>query len=189
MHRNIGAGKTTLLNAIKELGNPDVLTLREPLTKWKNLHDINLLELMYEDPTNWAAPFQSFALLSMAQNHLNPARIKFIERSIFSTKYVFLEANKINENIDEANLTILNNWFNFILTNMKIKVDAIVYIKTTPKIAFDRLKKRSRPEENQIKEEYIDMIHTMYENWLIKGNFTWPCQIIVLNGDKKMKKS
>lgn len=113
---------------------------------------------MYENPTTWAAPFQSFALLSMAQNHLSPGKIKFIERSIYSAKHIFMEANKINGNIDEANLTILNNWFNFIITNMKVKVDAIIYIKTTPKDAFERSKKRSRPEENQIEEKYIEMI-------------------------------
>lgn len=181
---NIAAGKSTILSAIKELGNIDVLTLNEPLKQWTNIHDTNLLQLMYENPTKWATSFQSFALLTMAQNHTTTGKIKFLERSIYSTKYIFLEANKKNGNIDEVNFTILNNWFNFIITTIKIKINTIIYIKTNPKIAFQRLQKRSRPEETGIQEKYIEQIHQLYENWLTKGKFAWPCQILILDGNK-----
>lgn len=181
---NIAAGKSTILNIIKELGNTNISTLQEPLKKWKDVHDINLLQLMYQEPAKWTTAFQSFALLSMAQNHMSPGKIKFIERCIYSSKYVFMEANKANGNIDNINWSILNNWFNFVTTNMKINMDAIIYIKTSPHIAYQRMKKRNRPEESEVSEEHIRNIHQLYENWLVKGNFSWPCQIIVLNGDK-----
>lgn len=139
---------------------------------------------MYEDPTTWSTTFQSFALLMMTKNHITPGKIKILERSIYSTKYIFMEARKNNGSIDEINWTILNNWFNFIITSTKIKIDTIIYVKTNPKTAFERLKKRSRPEENGIQEKYIEEIHQLYENWLVKGKFTWPCQIIILDGNK-----
>lgn len=70
--------------------NLDIFTLSEPLDKWKNIHNSNLLDLMYEQPEQWATPFQSYAMLTMLQN-------------IYSTRYIFMEAHRKEKNINEIN--------------------------------------------------------------------------------------
>lgn len=118
------------------MGNLDIFTLSEPLDKWKNIHNSNLLDLMYEQPEQWATPFQSYAMLTMLQN-------------IYSTRYIFMEAHRKEKNINEINWQILKNWFEFITLNFKIKTNAIIYNRTTPETAFERLQKRNRPEEKK----------------------------------------
>lgn len=49
---------------------------------------------------------------------------------------------------------------------LPIKLDAIIYLRTTPEIAFERVKKRNRPEEVEISLEYITLLHTLYEKWI-----------------------
>lgn len=181
---NIASGKTSIINILEKMGNPDIFTLKEPLEKWKNIHNSNLLQLMYEDPNTWAKSFQSYAMLTMAQNHLSPALLKIMERSIYSTRYIFLEAQRINNNIDEINWQILMNWFEFITLNFKMKTDAIIYLRTTPQTAYERMQKRNRPEEKNIKLEYIELLNQLYDDWLIGAKFNWPCQILIINANQ-----
>lgn len=107
---NIGAGKTTLLKYFDELNGAQVLTFREPLEQWSNFHGANLLDLMYKDRSNWAFPFQSYALLTMLKNHQTKAahNIKIMERSIYSSR-IFLEANKMLNAINQIQYQILES--------------------------------------------------------------------------------
>lgn len=57
-------------------------------------HKIALLfqqDLMYKEPAKWAMPFQTYVVLTMLQTHTAPTekRIKLMERSIFSARYVY----------------------------------------------------------------------------------------------------
>lgn len=140
--------------------------------------------MMYSDPKNWTATFQSHALLTMARNHSNEGNTKFIERSIFSTNYVFMQAHKIKGSIDEVNWNLLQKWFDFLLQNNKIRADAIIYFRTKPEVAFERMKIRARPEEKEIDLSYINLLHEKYDDWLIHAKYPWPCQIIVINANQ-----
>lgn len=63
-----------------------------------------------------------------------------------------MEAQLTEGNINDTNFTILQHWFELIKLQLKIKIDAIIYLRTTPDTAYDRLKKRDRPEERTIKK-------------------------------------
>ena len=52
-----------------------------------------------------------------------------------------------------------------------------VYLQTDPKIAYDRIKKRGRSEENGIKMGFLKNLHTLHEDWLINRNSTFGAKI------------
>lgn len=50
---NISSGKSTVIEILKQFGNPDISTLREPIEKWKIFYGVNLLSKMYQDQKNF----------------------------------------------------------------------------------------------------------------------------------------
>ena len=57
----------------------------------------------------------------------------------------------------DAEYAVLSEWFNFLITcpQLNIKIDQIVYLRTDPEVAYERIKKRSRPEEHLIPFSYL----------------------------------
>ena len=58
----------------------------EHVEKWRNVKGHNLLKMIYKDPDRWASQFQTYILLTMAQNHTVKTTQTFnlMERSVFS---------------------------------------------------------------------------------------------------------
>lgn len=185
---NIGSGKTTMLQQLNKLfpkDQPNILTLREPLEQWTNVNKKNLLEMMYNDPSTWVTPFQSFALVTLAKNYLKThgQNVSILERSIQSTRYCFIEMHKEANRIDETNGQILHEWFTFLETMMHIEIDLTIYIKTTPDVIFKRIHERNRKGEEKITLEYLKKLDQYHENWLTLGKFKKPLNIVVINGN------
>ena len=57
----------------------------------------------------------------------------------------------------DAEYTVLSEWFNFLITcpQLNFKIDQIVYLRTDPEVAYERIKKRKRPEEHLIPFAYL----------------------------------
>lgn len=96
---NIGSGKSTLLNFLSPFKKFEVIT--EPVDLWQNLNGHNLLQLMYDDPANFAFSLQNLILLTMIDNHLkfSAKPFKVMERSIFSIENCFMKLHENNNNI------------------------------------------------------------------------------------------
>lgn len=62
----------------------------------------------------------------------------------------------------------------------KPQCDLIVYLRTSPEVAYDRIKKRARDEESCVPIEYLKDLHTLHENWLIHGKFYRPSQASIV---------
>lgn len=45
-----------------------------------------------------------------------------------------------------------------------------VYLRTSPEVVFDRMKKRGRPEEANVSLEYLTQLHKSHEKWLMSNN-------------------
>src|SRR5687767_14025036 len=88
---NIGAGKSCFMSLF-ETTTPSVKIIKEPVEEWTDLHGVNLLALMYNDPCRCSASFQSYVMLSMLKLHCDPIQqpVKLMERCIFSARYVRL---------------------------------------------------------------------------------------------------
>uniref|UniRef100_A0A3Q3FM99 Thymidine kinase 2 n=1 Tax=Labrus bergylta TaxID=56723 RepID=A0A3Q3FM99_9LABR len=165
---NIACGKTTCLNYFSETSNIEVLT--EPISQWRNVRGHNPLGLMYQDPERWGITLQTYVQLTMLDRHLSPisAPVRMMERSIFSAKYIFVENLFRSGKMPEVDFAVLSEWFDWITTNIYLPVDLIVYLQATPEKCHERLKQRSREEEKVIPLEYLESIHQLYEDWLIK---------------------
>ncbi|KAK6185477.1 hypothetical protein SNE40_007700 [Patella caerulea] len=180
---NIGSGKTTLLEYFSTYPYTEVT--KEPVEKWRNIKGMNALEYMYKDASRWGLTFQTYVQLTMLQIHTQPQvkRVKMMERSIYSAKYCFVENLYQSGKMPEIEYTVLTEWFDFLLKTQDIKVDLIVYLKTKPETDLRRIKERCRPEEKQIPLEYLETLHNLHEDWLIKKKFPLPAPVLVLNGE------
>ena len=64
----------------------------------------------------------------------------------------------------DAEYAVLSEWFNFLITcpQLDFKIDQIVYLRTEPEVAYERIKKRQRPEEHLIPFNYLNGMTYQY---------------------------
>jgi deoxynucleoside kinase len=183
---NIGCGKTTLLEYFDKFA--EIQVLEEPVSKWRDLSGHNLLDLMYKDPKRWSMPFQSYVQQTMLEVHLQPTTrpIKLLERSIYSARYCFVENLYRSGKLESSELEVLAHWFDY-LTNspeLDLKVDLIVYLRTKPEKALERIRERARGEETGIPLEYLEELHQLHEDWLCANKFQLPAPVITIDANQ-----
>lgn len=81
---------------------------------------------MYSDPSRYAYLFQSYVQLTMLQLHTckTPLPYKIMERSVYSAM-CFIENMKRNNILSTAEVSILDEWYNWCLKNAKIETNLI----------------------------------------------------------------
>jgi len=186
---NIASGKSTVIKLLEKKLENRAQTFIEPLSEWTNFCGENLLQKMYEDPTSNSFMFQTFVQYTMAkiQFEETPDKIKITERSLMSERYVFIEAIRTLNFISPIQYEILNVWYQFLVNKTPI-VNEVIYLQTTPLIALGRLRGRNRTEEDTVSKEYLELLHTLHENWLIKrrqGDL--PFKLTIINQDLPLK--
>ncbi|XP_060110300.1 thymidine kinase 2, mitochondrial [Heteronotia binoei] len=182
---NIASGKTTCLDYFAN--NSDIEVLTEPVSKWRNVRGHNPLGLMYQDASRWGLTLQTYVQLTMLDQHTRPmtSPIRMMERSIHSAKYIFVENLYRSGKMPEVDYAVLTEWFEWIIKNLDVSMDLIVYLQTSPETCYERLKRRCREEEKVIPVQYLEAIHQLYEEWLIKQTrFKVPCPVLVLQADQ-----
>ncbi|XP_021564580.1 thymidine kinase 2, mitochondrial isoform X5 [Carlito syrichta] len=186
---NIASGKTTCLKFFSNTTDVEVLT--EPVHKWRNVHGHNPLGLMYDDASRWGLTLQTYVQLTMLEQHMHPQMtpVRLMERSIYSARYIFVENLYRSGKMPAVDYVVLSEWFDWIIRNIDVSIDLIVYLRTTPETCYQRLKMRCREEEKLIPLEYLDAIHCLYEEWLIKGSlFPVAAPVLVIDADYHMEK-
>ena len=83
--------------------------------------------------------------------------MKIIERSIQNNRYCFLENAKKEGSLCGAELEVLVSWYDWLNSNIGVPLDLIVYLKTSPEVAYQRLKARGRKEEAGVPMEFIEV--------------------------------
>ena len=177
---NIGSGKSTLLENFQTSLNDQsfeingikkrVCFVQEPVEVWNSIKDKdgnNMLTKYYGDQKKYAFSFQMMAYISrlsllkkaISENY----DIIITERSIFTDSNVFAKMLYDNGTIEDVEYSIYKKWFEEFLTELP-EIN-IIYIKTNPKIAHERIKKRERVGE-VIPLEYLENCHEYHENWL-----------------------
>ncbi|XP_060533001.1 deoxynucleoside kinase-like [Cylas formicarius] len=184
---NIGSGKTSFLNHFSK--HKDVMVLTEPVNLWRNCNGHNLLGLMYENPVKWSFTFQSYVQLTMLQNHQKRTHlpVKLMERSIFSARYCFVEKLARDGLLPKPSAAVIDKWFRWVLHNADVDVDLVVYLRTSPETAYERILKRNRSEEETISFDYVKSLHEIHEQWLYRKTL-WECPAptLVLDADLDM---
>uniref|UniRef100_A0A2K5J638 Thymidine kinase 2, mitochondrial n=1 Tax=Colobus angolensis palliatus TaxID=336983 RepID=A0A2K5J638_COLAP len=203
---NIASGKTTCLEFFSNATDIEVLT--EPVSKWRNVRGHNPLGLMYQDASRWGLTLQTYVQLTMLDRHTCPqvSSVRLMERSIHSARYIFVENLYRSGKMPEVDYVVLSEWFDWILRNMDVSIDLIVYLRTNPETCYQRLKRRCREEEKVIPlagcalptpdrlfmfpwQEYLEAIHHLHEEWLIKGSlFPVAAPVLVIEADHHMER-
>uniref|UniRef100_A0A2K5W2E1 Thymidine kinase 2 n=1 Tax=Macaca fascicularis TaxID=9541 RepID=A0A2K5W2E1_MACFA len=168
---NIASGKTTCLEF------------------FSNATDVE--SLMYQDASRWGLTLQTYVQLTMLDRHTCPqvSSVRLMERSIHSARYIFVENLYRSGKMPEVDYVVLSEWFDWILRNMDVSIDLIVYLRTNPETCYQRLKRRCREEEKVIPLEYLEAIHHLHEEWLIKGSlFPVAAPVLVIEADHHMER-
>ncbi|XP_022097006.1 thymidine kinase 2, mitochondrial-like isoform X2 [Acanthaster planci] len=184
---NIGSGKTTLMEFFSQ--HEDVTTVDEPVQKWRNARGHNLFDLMYRDPKRWSFTFQSYVQLTMLENHRTQVAtpIKMMERSVYSARYIFVENMHQTSMMSDPEFTVLDELFQWVISNHDIGLDRIIYLRTSPEQCYERIQRRCRTEEEGIPLEYLKALHQLYEDWLVGKKYPIPGSVMVLDGSAPLE--
>jgi deoxyadenosine/deoxycytidine kinase len=186
---NIGSGKSTLLKNLENINHDNLVFVPEPVSEWLNIKsgDKNALELFYENQKENSFWFQVLAYITRLRNLLtiienNPNKIIICERSIYTDKYVFAKMLYESGNISEIEWKTYSYWFDTFKD--KTKLDLILYVNTDPEECYNRIIKRSRPEEvDKISKEYLTNCHNKHLEWFTETD----AKIININGHETIE--
>ena len=111
----------------------------------------------------WSFQFQSYVQLTRLELLKKPTNsaVKIIERSIQNNRYCFLENAKKEGSLCGAELEVLIAWYDWLNNNVGIPLDLIVYLRTSPEVAYQRLKERGRKEEAGVPMKFIEVKQTI----------------------------
>jgi len=189
---NVGAGKSTLLNFFSRY--PEMAVHTEPLEIWQNLNGTDFLGLMIENPSRWGFTFESLVTLTMAEIHMADHKgvgtvykpVKVMERSLQSAQGVFVRSMEQWLSLGEQ--AVLEGWYNLLVNRPEFdtKVDLTVYLRTTPEVAYQRMRSRAREEEATLPLEHFQILHQLHEDWLMGENKTVVHPVIVIDADEDL---
>lgn len=161
---NIGSGKTTQLDLLEKIG---CTVRREAIDDWP-------LDEFYKDPSRWAFLLHVSILLS---NQPRCIGLEFIERSIFSSRWVFWEVlkkdGKVTQNEDKiySKLFYEHSWY----------PDVFIYLEKSPEKCNEHIQKRTQPGDQAITLQYLKDLDSEYKK-LIEGIPF--CKVLVVDADR-----
>ena len=190
---NIGAGKSTFITLFQKYLEEDKNShlLLEPVDSWLNTKDSSgkhILQHYYEDPKKYGFTFQMNAFISRVHEieemkKLNK-KVNFVERSVYTDRNVFTQLNVECGNIDEIQYKVYQRWFKVLSEKFDLKPKGYIYLKTTPEICEERIKKRDRSGESSIPLEYLKKLDILHTHWLSNEQKTGiPVLEIDVSGD------
>ena len=171
---NIGSGKSTIMNHLKQNYNItgySIGFIDEPVEIWNSITDNttgeSIIEKYYKDQSKYAFSFQMMAYISRLSNIKKALKsncdILLTERSIYTDRNVFAKMLYDSGKIEDINYKIYLTWFDEFLDD--IKDFKIIYIKTHPVTAYNRVIKRNRKGET-IPLEYLSECNDYHDNWI-----------------------
>ena len=192
---NIGAGKSTFLKLVEQR-LPHISIGLEPINNWQQkIYGQSLLTNFYEQPQRWAYTLETLTMVCRVQEHLKDQQIgvanKIVERSIYSGHYCFAYNGYEHGFMTEVEWQIYNQWFTFLVTNRCHPPLGFIYLKTSPEIAYTRIKKRNRLSEKKISLSYLKQIDQRHEGFLLEKNNILPelasVPVLILNCDQEFE--
>ena len=152
---NIAAGKTTILQEIEKKGYP---VYYEPFS------DNPWLPLYYQDPKKYALNTQLWFLSDRFKQYKNAdfstRKIVFVERSIYTDRFVFVELIKEQGNLDDLEVDTYKHHFEICKNPLP---DLTIVLDTPPSECKDRMTKRARGMEEGVPLDYLQALGKVYE--------------------------
>jgi len=185
---NVGAGKSSFLKIFGNRWSDEFNIIYEPLEEWQEKYsdvDNNILGLFYGDIPRWGYTFQSNAFITRIQKFESErvaGKINLTERSIYSDHHIFAQMLYDDGKINEIEWKLYQNWFNWLSEKFNAKPDGIIYLRCDPVIAYERVKKRARSEEETISLEYLTRLQEYHDKWLLNEK-NIPVKIVNVDED------
>mgnify|MGYP001483645435 CR=1 FL=1 len=177
---NIGTGKSTLVKILKEEFSKfkNFIFVQEPVNQWLKLTDekgVNILDNFYKDKIRWGYSFQMNAFITRVKSIYNLNRddnIIIVERSIYSDRNVFARLLKESNYINKLEWELYDQWYNWLSSHFNIMPDKFIYLEALPKTSYDRMRLRSRNEEEIVPLDYITKVYEKHNEWLLNNDRT-----------------
>lgn len=168
---NIGAGKSTFLKLLAQKV-PQISVVQEPVYDWQSkVYGQSLLANFYEQPQRWAYTFETLTMMCRVREHLHlqetSSQTTVCERSIYSGFYCFAQNSFDSGFLSKLEWSMYCDWFSFLVPTACVKPQGFIYLRATPEVCCERIKKRSRSAEDTISPEYIKHIHQRHEEFLL----------------------
>jgi len=142
---------------------------------------MGLLDKFYKNIDRWSFAFQMNCFISRAhQVDKLPEGINFIERSILSDN-IFAANCYENGNMDKLEYEIYGKWSKWLYNKVCKEVKNVIYLRSTPEVSYERIKKRNRDSEDEIPLEYLRDLHKLHDDWLIDNE---NINVLVIDADK-----
>ena len=171
---NIGAGKTSLTELIgARLGWR---------TDFESIADNPYLPDFYNDMHAWSFHLQIFFLGHRADQYLKAAhdpRPAILDRSIYEDAYIFSRALHEMGNLSERDYVAYRKLFNLVVRSLP-QPNLLVYLKCPSGVLMERIRKRARNMEAGITAEYLALLESFYDEWLLSFDL---CPVLTIPTD------
>ena len=174
---NIGAGKSTFLKLLNDQ-LPQVSVSLEPVYDWQHqIYGQSLLTNFYQEPKRWAYTLETLTLMCRIKEHLLEQELKIplriMERSIYSGHYCFAKNSHEQDFLQSVEWQMYHEWFTFLSQKCAHPI-GFIYLKVSPDIAYERIKKRNRLAEKKLTLHYLKQIDKKHEQFLVDKQNIYP---------------
>ncbi len=152
---NIGAGKSTLTKYLSEQWGFD--TVPEPEAKNPFLKDF------YKNPKRWALHSQLFFLTERAKMQKKAEKTSqyiLLDRTIYEDAEVFAKTV-----LTKNEFNVYKRVYEFYLEELT-PPNFVVYLKASVPTLMERIKRRGRKYEKNIKRSYMKKLNDCYDEWI-----------------------
>ncbi|HZH00890.1 MAG TPA: deoxynucleoside kinase [Flavisolibacter sp.] len=155
---NIGAGKTTLAHFLARHYNAR-LVLEE-------FADNPFLPKFYDDPSQYAFPLELFFMAERYKQSKDLIQQKDLFQSVTVSDYLFTKCLLFAKiNLPEDEFRLYQRLFDIIHQQI-IQPDILIYLHAPVGKLQENIRKRNRPYEQKISNEYLYQIQETYTHYL-----------------------
>ena len=173
---NIGSGKSEFINSMKEKGVGSKLTEMLSMQGGLNVYeesdrvkkiaaDTFYPALQRNDVhTCYAAEIEMlYARIDQMIDISKADGLAILERTPYENRYVFMENMHASGFMREPFYENYKATFKQLINLVPVP-DVVVYLRTTPEVAYERMMKRGRSSEKDLALEYLRGTHLLYEH-------------------------
>jgi deoxyadenosine/deoxycytidine kinase len=171
---NIGAGKTSLTERLGgRLGWH---------AAFESVADNPYLPDFYADMRSWSFHLQVFFLGHRAQQYLEMAALPnsvILDRSIYEDAHIFARALHHLGNLPERDYLAYRRVFDLVVGRLP-PPDLLIYLRCPVPMLMERIQRRARAIESGITPEYLSLLETFYDDWMLNFDL---CPVLTIRTD------
>ncbi len=159
---NIGAGKTTLAHLLSKHFNARLILER--------FADNPFLSKFYENPRQYAFPLELFFMAERYKQLKELVHTKDMFQNITISDYLFTKCLLFAKvNLPEEEFRLYQKLFEIIHQQL-VQPDIVIYLHAPVSKLQQNIKKRNRPYEQSISDQYLFDIQQTYTNYIRQHN-------------------